>query len=176
MRCMEPVDPRTSLVPAVADALDRLRRGAVEPCVLTLLGSGPAYSHDIVRTLAGVPGMVTSEGTVYPMLSRLRRAGLVHTSWQESPNGPPRRYYELTAEGRHAVSAFAEAWQAGTILGGVSAGSICWHVGGPTDSFGVELEAVDNGLAFLPFGNGVHSKPINVASMSATPSIRSTPA
>jgi len=111
MRCMEPVDPRTSLVPAVADALDRLRRGAVEPCVLTMLASGPAYSHDIVRTLAGVPGMVTSEGTVYPMLSRLRRAGLVHTSWQESPNGPPRRYYELTAEGRHAVSAFAEAWQ-----------------------------------------------------------------
>lgn len=95
---------------AVADALARLRRGAVEPCVLTLLASGPAYSHDIVRTLAGVPGMVTSEGTVYPMLSRLRRAGLVQTSWRESPTGPPRRYYELTAEGRHAVAAFAEAW------------------------------------------------------------------
>jgi PadR family transcriptional regulator PadR len=108
---MVPAETSNPQVAAVTDALDRLRRGAVEPCVLTLLASGPAYSHDIVRTLAGVPGMLTSEGTVYPMLSRLRRAGLVQTSWQESPNGPPRRYYELTAEGRHAVSAFAEAWQ-----------------------------------------------------------------
>ncbi len=107
---MEPVDTRNPADPAVVEALDRLRRGAVEPCVLTLLTSGPAYSHDIVRTLAGVEGMVTSEGTVYPMLSRLRRAGLVQTSWRESPTGPPRRYYELTAQGRHAVSAFAEAW------------------------------------------------------------------
>lgn len=108
---MEPVDTRNPADPAVAEALDRLRRGAVEPCVLTVLTSGQAYSHDIVRTLAGVEGMVTSEGTVYPMLSRLRRAGLVQTSWQESPTGPPRRYYELTAQGRHAVSAFAEAWR-----------------------------------------------------------------
>lgn len=107
---MEPVDTRNSDDPAVVEALDRLRRGAVEPCVLTVLTSGPAYSHDIVRTLAGVEGMLTSEGTVYPMLSRLRRAGLVQTSWRESPTGPPRRYYELTAQGHHAVAAFAEAW------------------------------------------------------------------
>ena len=52
--------------------------------------------------------------------------------------------------------AMAEAWNAGTILGGVSAGSICWHQGGPTDSFGPELRVVDNGLALLPFANGVH--------------------
>ena len=50
----------------------------------------------------------------------------------------------------------ADAWERGAVLGGVSAGSICWHVGGPTDSFGAELEVVDNGLALLPFGNGVH--------------------
>jgi peptidase E len=48
------------------------------------------------------------------------------------------------------------AWQAGVVLGGVSAGSLCWHVGGPTDSFGPELRVVTNGLAFLPYGNGVH--------------------
>lgn len=96
---------------AVDEALDRLRRGAVEACVLTLLASGPAYSHDIVRALGGIEGLVTSEGTVYPMLSRLRRAGLVATQWQESPSGPPRRYYQLTEEGHHAVAAFAKAWQ-----------------------------------------------------------------
>ena len=52
--------------------------------------------------------------------------------------------------------AMADAWERGAILGGVSAGSICWHVGGPTDSFGVELQLVDNALGFLPYGNGVH--------------------
>jgi peptidase E len=49
-----------------------------------------------------------------------------------------------------------EAWQAGVVLTGVSAGSICWHVGGPTDSFGPDLRAVTDGLAFLPYSNGVH--------------------
>jgi peptidase E len=49
-----------------------------------------------------------------------------------------------------------EAWQAGVVLSGVSAGSICWHTGGATDSFGPELRVVDNGLALLPYGNGVH--------------------
>jgi peptidase E len=49
-----------------------------------------------------------------------------------------------------------EAWERGVVLGGVSAGSICWHVGGTTDSFGLDLRAVDNGLGFLPYSNGVH--------------------
>jgi peptidase E len=57
----------------------------------------------------------------------------------------------------HGVDeAMADAWERGAILAGVSAGSICWHVGGATDSFGVELQAVTNGLGFLPYGNGVH--------------------
>lgn len=57
----------------------------------------------------------------------------------------------------HGVGeAMRAAWQAGVVLTGVSAGSICWHVGGTTDSFGPELRAIDNGLAFLPYSNGVH--------------------
>ena len=51
---------------------------------------------------------------------------------------------------------FRECWEAGVVLGGVSAGSICWHVGGTTDSFGLDLRPVTNGLGFLPYGNGVH--------------------
>jgi peptidase E len=51
---------------------------------------------------------------------------------------------------------FRECWESGVVLGGVSAGSICWHVGGPTDSFGSDLRAVLDGLALLPYGNGVH--------------------
>ena len=49
-----------------------------------------------------------------------------------------------------------EAWERGVVLAGVSAGSICWHVGGTTDSFGAELRPVTNGLGFLPYSNGVH--------------------
>jgi len=57
----------------------------------------------------------------------------------------------------HGVdTALANAWDSGTVLGGVSAGSICWHVGGPTDSFGPTLQPVTNALALLPYGNGVH--------------------
>ncbi len=57
----------------------------------------------------------------------------------------------------HGVDeAMSDAWERGAVLGGVSAGSICWHVGGPTDSFGVDLQVIDNGLALLPYGNGVH--------------------
>ncbi|NHC44945.1 Type 1 glutamine amidotransferase-like domain-containing protein [Motilibacter aurantiacus] len=52
--------------------------------------------------------------------------------------------------------ALRAAWEAGVVLGGVSAGSLCWHVGGTTDSFGPDLRPVTNGLAFLPYGNGVH--------------------
>lgn len=57
----------------------------------------------------------------------------------------------------HGVdTALRRAWESGTVLGGVSAGSICWHVGGPTDSFGKQLQPVTDALGFLPFGNGVH--------------------
>ena len=56
----------------------------------------------------------------------------------------------------HVGAAIRSAWEKGVILGGVSAGSLCWHVGGTTDSFGPELQPVTNGLALLPYGNGVH--------------------
>lgn len=57
----------------------------------------------------------------------------------------------------HGVdTALANAWESGTVLGGVSAGSICWHVGGPTDSFGPKLEIVTNAMGLIPYGNGVH--------------------
>jgi peptidase E len=57
----------------------------------------------------------------------------------------------------HGVdTAMAEAWEKGVVLGGVSAGSVCWHVGGTTDSFGPTLRPVTDGLGLLPFGNGVH--------------------
>jgi PadR family transcriptional regulator PadR len=88
-----------------------MRRGTLEYCVLALLRDEERYGFDLVRTLGSADGMVTSEGTIYPLLSRLRRDGLVASSWKESPSGPPRRYYRLTAKGRSALDEFAAEWQ-----------------------------------------------------------------
>lgn len=91
--------------------LSQLRRGVIEYCVLSLLDAEPLYGFDLVRRLSDVDGMVTSEGTIYPLLSRLRREGWVTTTWVESESGPPRRYYALTSQGRAALASFAEQWR-----------------------------------------------------------------
>lgn len=91
--------------------LSQLRRGVVEYCVLSLLVDEPVYGFDLVRRLGEVGGMVISEGTIYPLLSRLRREGRVSTTWAESESGPPRRYYSLTPDGRAALAAFASEWR-----------------------------------------------------------------
>jgi PadR family transcriptional regulator PadR len=91
--------------------ITQLRRGVLEFCVLSLLRDEPRYGFDLVRRLGEVDGMVTSEGTIYPLLSRLRRDGWVRTTWQESESGPPRRYYELSADGRRALAGFTGEWQ-----------------------------------------------------------------
>jgi PadR family transcriptional regulator PadR len=89
--------------------LTELRRGVVEHCVLALLRHGESYAFDLIRVLAA-RGLVTSEGTIYPLLARLRRERLVTTSWRESGTGPPRRYYQITDDGRRALEAFAVEW------------------------------------------------------------------
>jgi PadR family transcriptional regulator len=91
--------------------LAQMRRGTLQYCVLSLLADEERYGFDLVRGLAEMDGMVTSEGTIYPLLSRLRRDGLVESTWQESPSGPPRRYYHLTTAGRAALEAFRLEWR-----------------------------------------------------------------
>ena len=90
--------------------LSQMRRGVLEYCVLALLKDRERYGFDIVRMLSQVDGMVTSEGTVYPLLSRLRREKLVTTFWRESEAGPPRRYYQLTDAGQEALNNFITEW------------------------------------------------------------------
>jgi PadR family transcriptional regulator PadR len=89
--------------------LTELRRGVVEHCVLALLARRESYAFDLVRVLSG-RGLVTSEGTIYPLLARLRRDRLVTTTWQESAAGPPRRYYRITDNGCRALAAFVREW------------------------------------------------------------------
>lgn len=76
---------------------------------MALIRETPRYAFELIEAL-GKTGMLTSEGTLYPLLSRLRRDGLVNTEWRESTDGPPRRYYELTAEGRRALNGFKNEW------------------------------------------------------------------
>jgi len=95
---------------ARATPIAQMRRGTLEFCVLAILRDGERYGFDLVKALGEVEGMVTSEGTIYPLLSRLRRDRLVETTWQESPSGPPRRYYRLTDKGRASLDAFAGEW------------------------------------------------------------------
>src|SRR5579875_4103487 len=91
--------------------LTQVRRGTIEYCVLALLRGGERYGFEIAQRLADADGLVTSEGTVYPLLTRLRRSGLVETTWRESNQGPPRRYYRLTGDGRAAVEEFEGQWR-----------------------------------------------------------------
>ncbi len=96
---------------AVRDgAISQLRRGVLEFCVLALLRDGERYGYELVHTLGSADGLVTSEGTLYPLLSRLRRDGMVKTTWRESASGPPRRYYSLTPAGIGALDAFLIEW------------------------------------------------------------------
>lgn len=103
MQCMVPGDDPVWLA--------QLRRGSVEHCVLALLSHGERYGFELARTLAGAGGLIASEGTIYPLLARLRRAGLVDTTWRESTEGPPRRYYRLTESGGLALSGFVQHWK-----------------------------------------------------------------
>ena len=91
--------------------LSQMRRGALEYCVLALLRERDRYGFDLTRTLAATDGLVTSEGTIYPLLSRLRHDGLVKTTWKESQQGPPRRYYRLTKDGHAALDGFIVQWR-----------------------------------------------------------------
>ncbi|KPC60677.1 PadR family transcriptional regulator [Streptomyces chattanoogensis] len=95
---------------SVGKAERQLRKGALEHCVLALLRDGPRYGVQLLEALEAGSVMAAGQGTIYPLLSRLRRDGLVETRWQESPIGPPRRYYELTPTGRAALKDFTDIW------------------------------------------------------------------
>lgn len=97
--------------PTRSSLLAQMRKGALEYCVLALLREQERYGFELVRMLSEVDGMMTGEGTIYPLLSRLRRDGLVATTWHESPSGPPRRYYHLTPTGGAALETFVAEWR-----------------------------------------------------------------
>ena len=86
-----------------------MRKGMLEYCVLLLLETGAKYASDIIIRLKEA-NLIVVEGTLYPLLTRLRRDGLLCYEWQESSQGPPRKYYALTAEGRQCLAGLNAAW------------------------------------------------------------------
>ncbi len=90
--------------------MTELRRGTIAFCVLALLDERERYAVELVDALTGSQALAAGSGTIYPLLSRLREEGLVATTWQESPAGPPRRYYRLTGTGRRSLEAFRGEW------------------------------------------------------------------
>src|SRR5579863_488456 len=90
--------------------MTELRRGVLGPCVLALLDERPRFGLELVRELAAAGGLLTSDGTVYPLLSRLRDAGLVTSQWHDAKGERARRYYFITDDGREHLAAFRAEW------------------------------------------------------------------
>ena len=86
-----------------------MRKGMLEYCILLLLKRAPAYASDIIRQLQEAELLVV-EGTLYPLLTRLKKDGLLSYEWQESTQGPPRKYYALTTEGEDFLMGLDTAW------------------------------------------------------------------
>lgn len=86
-----------------------MRKGILEYCILQIISRGEVYASDMLGELTSAKIMVV-EGTLYPLLTRLRKAGLVDYKWVESNSGPPRKYYTLTDEGRQFLDNLGETW------------------------------------------------------------------
>jgi PadR family transcriptional regulator PadR len=90
----------------------QVRKGGLGLAVLAILWPEPLYGLEILRRLGSDAGMVIPEGTIYPLLSRMKAEGLVDSEWVEADAGHPRKYYRLTSPGRQRVREMAQSWRA----------------------------------------------------------------
>ena len=94
----------------VENSKSQMRKGMLEYCVMLLLRHQPLYAADIIRRLKDA-NMIVVEGTLYPLLNRLKKDALLKYEWQESTQGPPRKYYALTDEGLYLLQQLDDNWQ-----------------------------------------------------------------
>ncbi len=87
----------------------QMRKGVLEYCILLVLNGKPLYASDIIQALKEAK-MIVVEGTLYPLLTRQKNAGLLAYRWEESTQGPPRKYYELTDKGRKFLRELEGSW------------------------------------------------------------------
>lgn len=88
----------------------QMRKGILEYCILHIISRGEVYASDMLDELTAAR-MIVVEGTLYPLLTRLKNAGLVEYKWVESKSGPPRKYYTLTETGSNFLSGLTETWE-----------------------------------------------------------------
>lgn len=88
----------------------QMRKGVLEYCILSILANNDAYASDIINELKDAR-MIVVEGTMYPLLTRQKNAGLLSYRWEESQQGPPRKYYTLTENGKTFLEELDRSWQ-----------------------------------------------------------------
>jgi PadR family transcriptional regulator PadR len=93
----------------VENTKTQMRKGILDYCILAILKDGEAYSTDVIAQLKEAK-MIVVEGTVYPLLTRLKNVGALQYKWEESTSGPPRKYYSLTKDGLEALSELSDTW------------------------------------------------------------------
>ncbi len=93
----------------VENIKSQMRKGILEYCILTIISRKEVYTSDILEALRKA-NLLVVEGTVYPLLSRLKNNGLLKYRWQESTDGPPRKYFTLTEEGEQLIAALNNEW------------------------------------------------------------------
>jgi PadR family transcriptional regulator PadR len=91
------------------NAKAQMRKGILEYCILSILEQGDAYASDIINRLKDSQ-LIVVEGTLYPLLTRQKNAGLLSYRWEESTQGPPRKYYALTSDGKEFLNELDIAW------------------------------------------------------------------
>ena len=95
---------------SVNEKFGPIRKGLLEFLILKIIAADKVYVAEMLKKLAATE-FATQEGTLYPLLSRMRREGLLQYEWQESEAGPPRKYYELTAQGRAELDELNDYWK-----------------------------------------------------------------
>ena len=88
----------------------QMRKGMLEFCILLVISQGKVYASDILKKLEKAD-LIVVEGTLYPLLSRLKNSKLLEYTWEESKSGPPRKYYTLTAQGTEVLAQLTETWK-----------------------------------------------------------------
>ncbi len=94
----------------IENAKAQMRKGVLEYCILSVLSRGDAYASDIIHDMKDAK-MIVVEGTLYPLLTRLKNSGLLSYRWEESTQGPPRKYYELTDRGSEFLNELDASWR-----------------------------------------------------------------
>ncbi len=98
------------MVMKVENTQVQMRKGILEFCILHIISRGEVYASDMIDELTAAR-IIVVEGTLYPLLTRLRKAGLVDYQWVESSSGPPRKYYTLTEDGRAFLAELGHTWE-----------------------------------------------------------------